>query len=524
MIKMFPMRKKTPLKIKFLFMAFAFPFLLQLTACSPEDAGSGGIRNCDSEATFKLGIQSWTFNKMSLVDALDEVQNLRIRYMQCYPGQVLGDGFEPGEKFHHTMKPESREKILALMKSRGITLSSYGVIKAKNKTEWEQVFEFAKAMGMQDISVEPDYKDWPEVLPLLANLATQHGIGIGIHNHAGPLSPEMQAKRLAAYEDVIKFTPDTGSWTWSGFDPVRGLKCFSGRIQSVHMRDLTGMTHKSHDVPWGTGVGNAAGQLLELRQQGFSGVVYIEYNYHGRDLKGDVALCAEFFRRAATADDEALLSGKILPPGFVEGDRVADIARKQDSGRWKAPRPLFKDDLSDADFEQGSWEMKDGILRPLPGGKGHIWTKEDFSDFVVTGEFLCPVAHANSGILLRCTNTKSYLNSCIEFQIMQGDSKNPKRVIASMYDCQEPTRQVEIEPDKWYRFVVTAKGEKLDFYLDGEHLNSVNLNQWTEAGKNPDGTPNKFKNAYKGMSRRGKVGLQYHKPFVHFRNLTIEEF
>jgi len=36
----------------------------------------------------------------------------------------------------------------------------------------------------------------------------------------------------------------------------------------------------------------------------------------------------------------------------------------------------------------------------------------------------------------------------------------------------------------------------------------MDLDKWTEAHKNPDGTENKFNTAYKDLARVGHVGLQ----------------
>ena len=69
---------------------------------------------------------------------------------------------------------------------------------------------------------------------------------------------------------------------------------------------------------------------------------------------------------------------------------------------------------------------------------------------------------------------------------------------------------------------MTAKGKSLRVMLNGEVVNKVNLDEWTTAGFNPDGTANKFKTAYKDMARAGRVGLQDHGGQVEFRNLFIE--
>jgi hypothetical protein len=43
---------------------------------------------------------------------------------------------------------------------------------------------------------------------------------------------------------------------------------------------------------------------------------------------------------------------------------------------------------------------------------------------------------------------------------------------------------------------------------EGELVIDANLDNWPEIGKNPDGTPNKFKKALKDFARSGPIGLQ----------------
>jgi hypothetical protein len=50
----------------------------------------------------------------------------------------------------------------------------------------------------------------------------------------------------------------------------------------------------------------------------------------------------------------------------------------------------------------------------------------------------------------------------------------------------------------------------------------ANLDDWKEAGKNPDGTANKFKSALKDMPRSGYVGLQDHLSDLWFKNVKIK--
>jgi hypothetical protein len=69
---------------------------------------------------------------------------------------------------------------------------------------------------------------------------------------------------------------------------------------------------------------------------------------------------------------------------------------------------------------------------------------------------------------------------------------------------------------------VEAVGPLVKVDLNGVRVVDINLDDWTQAGKNPDGAPNKFSTAYKDMPRRGHIGLQDHAKPVWFRNARIK--
>ncbi|MHC5119846.1 MAG: family 16 glycoside hydrolase, partial [Planctomycetota bacterium] len=58
---------------------------------------------------------------------------------------------------------------------------------------------------------------------------------------------------------------------------------------------------------------------------------------------------------------------------------------------------------------------------------------------------------------------------------------------------------------------------------NNEPVLNIDLDDWTEAQKNPDGTKNKFNVAYKDLPRKGYIGLQDHGFKVWYRNIRIKE-
>jgi hypothetical protein len=70
--------------------------------------------------------------------------------------------------------------------------------------------------------------------------------------------------------------------------------------------------------------------------------------------------------------------------------------------------------------------------------------------------------------------------------------------------------------------IITARGPIVQVELNGEKVIDMDLDRWSEAGKNPDGTPNRFKKPLKDFPRKGFIGLQDHHKAVWFRNIRIK--
>lgn len=493
---------------------FAFPallysvFIFHTSLFAAASGGSGGI---------ELGLQTYTFRDRTLAEAFDRAVAMKIKYVQA-TGRKISPTTD--EKFGPNMSAAAKAEICALLKARGLTLTSYGVVTGKDEADWCKIFAFAKEMGLRDIATEPRQED----LPLIAKLSAETGVNVAIHNHPPPTcyyDPETVLAAIKPYGKNIGFCADTGHWARSGYDPVAALRKAEGRIISLHYKDLTERDKKAHDMPWGAGSSDAALQILELRRQGFNGIVYMEYEYMTPALDAETAASADWFHRAIAASDDDLRRGRVLPAGYVDENRIEKTwagNRGTDSKRWAPAQPLFTDTFANAECDLGSWEYKDGVLASK--GDTDIWAKETYGDFALNLDFRC-AEKTDSGVLLRCSDTRDWEQNAIEVQILQGDAANEKHLVSGIYDLYAPHRQVEIEPGKWYHYTIIAKGSRITVMLDGERLSDIDLSQRTQAARNPDGTGNKYKKAPADMALAGRIGLQHGKSIL-FRNIVVE--
>ncbi len=167
---------------------------------------------------------------------------------------------------------------------------------------------------------------------------------------------------------------------------------------------------------------------------------------------------------------------------------------------WK---DLFATDLSNA-VAPGGWGFTNGELV----AKDHdtLWTKASYGDFILDLEFKV-IAESNSGVFLRSGDIKNVL-SALEVQVHDSADGSKYGMVAAIYDAMPPIKSMAKPIGEWNHFTITCKDSKVSILFNGELVIDADLNNWPAVGKNPDGTPNKFKKALKDYARSGPIGLQ----------------
>ncbi len=210
------------------------------------------------------------------------------------------------------------------------------------------------------------------------------------------------------------------------------------------------------------------------------------------------------------------LVGVFGDAGVVEGAKKKSAAK---DGGWVK---LFNGkDLSGWTNAGGKkpgagWEVKDGAM--VRGKRaGDIWTKGRYGDFILSLEFK---TKGNSGIFIRTDKPRQNVQTGIEVQVDR-PRKPGKHSVGALYDLVAPSKTTA-KADAWNSAVITCKGRMITVVMNGEKITSMDLDKWTEARKNPDGSKNKFRTALKDFKREGHIGFQDHGAWVSYRNVKIK--
>jgi hypothetical protein len=173
-----------------------------------------------------------------------------------------------------------------------------------------------------------------------------------------------------------------------------------------------------------------------------------------------------------------------------------------------------------------TWAVEDGAIARKGGA--YLWSAQQYGDFILDLEFKV-APETNSGIILRHTPEYSagqryWWNGLLEVQILDsyGQAKPGMQDCGSLYDMIAPAHNTMKKPGEWNRITITAKGSRIVVVMNGQQIIDADLDDWSEAGKNPDGTPNKYHKPMKDVGRKGFILLQDHGRPVWFRNVHVK--
>lgn len=259
------------------------------------------------KAGWDLAIQSYTFHKFPLLEALDKTHRLGVKYIEVYPGHRIGG--EWGDKaFGFDLDKASQDKLREIAAGKGVRIVGTGVFTSDNEDDWEKLFSFAKSMDMEYVTCEPPLQMWDKI----EQLAEEYDIKVSVHNHPKPSSywhPDSLHSVIDNRSKLCGSCSDVGHWRRMGIDNIEALRKMDGRVISLHFKDIEAEqpgVAEQPDTIWGTGILNVKGMLEELRRQNFKGYLAIEYENNWENSVPDISRCIEYYNKVA----EEILSEK----------------------------------------------------------------------------------------------------------------------------------------------------------------------------------------------------------------------
>jgi sugar phosphate isomerase/epimerase len=239
-----------------------------------------GGSHADPWLGLKVGIASYSFNRLPLEAAIQGVRRVGVHYVSI-------------KDAHLPMKStaDQRKAVVQKFRDAGITPISCGVVNmTDDPAQIRNAFEYARDAGIPTIVCKPTR----DSLPYLDKLVNEFDLRLAIHNH-GPEdkvwpSPLDVWEAIQKYDARIGVCIDVGHTARCGVDPVQAIRTCAPRLHDLHLKDISSKEGRSQPVEVGRGVLDIRGILRALLNISYSFHVGLEYE---KDLGDPIPGVAE---------------------------------------------------------------------------------------------------------------------------------------------------------------------------------------------------------------------------------------
>jgi hypothetical protein len=168
--------------------------------------------------------------------------------------------------------------------------------------------------------------------------------------------------------------------------------------------------------------------------------------------------------------------------------------------------------------------VQEGSLNPHPCNYMLVY-EQPVQDFVLQLEFKIS-KNCNSGIFLRTFPLQARPGKDVGYNGIEIAIDDTDRAdyydTGAVYDLAKPERNAMLPVGQWNRARIDSVGSRIAVAINGQPVTQVDLAQFTEPNKRPDGSAHKFDIAYRDHPRRGYIGLQDHGSDCWYRNIKLK--
>ena len=190
---------------------------------------------------------------------------------------------------------------------------------------------------------------------------------------------------------------------------------------------------------------------------------------------------------------------------------------------------LFTSDLSNAIFPKGVWTVSDGVITASKDEA--LWSEKAYDNFMLDLEFK-NADGTNSGVIVHASDIKEWIPHSVEIQIADDYSDEWSKVApswqcAAIFGHQASTKRTVKKAGEWNHYTITCVDKKIWVVLNDELVNVCDMNRYTSAKTNPDGSeiPSWLSSPMASLPLHGHIGFQgkHAGAPIYFRNIKVKE-
>jgi hypothetical protein len=168
--------------------------------------------------------------------------------------------------------------------------------------------------------------------------------------------------------------------------------------------------------------------------------------------------------------------------------------------------------------------VEDGAINPHGAGAYMLIHEQDWDNFVLSLDFkISP--RCNSGIFFRTFPLEPRPGKDVGFNGMEIAIDDTTTAgyhdTGAIYDLVAPSKNAMRPAGEWNHLTLTCDDNLVTIEVNGEVVTEMDLDQWTEPNKRPDGSDHKFDVAYRDHPRHGYIGLQDHGADCWYKNIKL---
>jgi hypothetical protein len=169
--------------------------------------------------------------------------------------------------------------------------------------------------------------------------------------------------------------------------------------------------------------------------------------------------------------------------------------------------------------------VDENCLNPHKCGGYMMIHERPWSDFILSLDFKIS-SGCNSGVFVRTFPLTPRPGKDVGFNGLEVAIDDTSTAgfhdTGAIYDLVKPRKAARRPAGQWNHMQITCDRNRMAVELNGEPVSELDLDQWSEKNKRPDGSSHKFDVAFKDHPRQGYIGLQDHGGECWFKNIKLK--